>query len=618
MNTGTVIRATWRLATTLLLVAIPAVLVLLLTVIGAAVSGAAMFDFERPVFWEAGYSVKDHSLIEVEGVFHLYYIRGDETTFGYASSPDLIHWTIHDPVLEAGPESWDSTRIWAPMIVPYPNNPGYLLMYYTGVNEHYAQRTCLALTTVPSIWHKAPAILFEPFHGDPSWIYWNELEWSNYRDPCFYSEDGVCYLLHTSQTADRFYSVIALAASDDHFTWHDAGPLYIHNNWTLLESSFLIKRNGKYHLFFTEEGVGGVSHMASDALLSGWDIATRSIIDGGHAAELLYAGSDGYIFSRHSGYTSPSGIKVTTIRFDTLSFYGDTPQVNPVKSFGSDWTVLWGTAFDHQPVFGDNPRFRGEDTTDVAFEGNWWIGTYESFNGPLTGTYPGSSQGDEPRGAIRSRIFTVVGTEMRLLVGGGNYPDSCHVALCDALSGRILHRETGRNTDHMDERLWNLLPYRHRDVYITIVDNCSGPFGHINVDGIEERLSSVPPSPDDGDVDLTIDKGLREKMRHSLSSQNGIEAPSPPPSIANYPNPFNPVTEIRFSTAPNSSCTIIIYATSGEEVMRFTAATDGEGTGRVWWDGRNRGGRLVAAGIYPAVLHDDERVLAHCKLVLLK
>lgn len=594
------------------------VFILLLIAVPAAVSGAVTFDFEGPVFWESGTAIKDHALIIHGGKFHLYYIRGNETTFGYATSPDLCHWTIHEPVLESGPESWDDHYIWAPTIVPYPGGPGYLLMYYTGVNEHLAQRTGMALTTIPSIWNKAAPPLFAPFHGDTSWIYWNENDWSNYRDPCFFEEDGIYYLLHTSQTTNRYYAVIALAMSYDYFTWSDAGPLYIHNHWHLLESSFLIKRNGRYHLFFTEEGVGGISHMSSDALQSGWDITGRTIIDGGHAVELLDIGSDRHLFSRHTGYTSPSGIKVSSIRVDTLSFDGDEPHVDITDGLGADWIFLWGSAFDYQPVFGDNPRFRGDDTTDVGFEGNWWIGTYESFNGPLTGTYPGAFQGDEPRGAVRTKIFTIQGTQMRLLVGGGNYPDSCYVALCDAYGGRILYRETGRNTDHMDERLWDLMPYRHRNVYITIVDNCAGPFGHINVDGIEERLTPVPPSPDDGEVELTRDKGLKNGMKLSQSMDNTAETPSPSSVIGNYPNPFNPATEIRFTSTPNSTCSIVIYSLAGAEVRRYTVTTDERGTGRIRWDGRNHGGRPVAAGVYPTVLHNGEGALAHCKLVLLK
>ena len=107
---------------------------------------------------------------------------------------------------------------------------------------------------------------------------------------------------------------------------------------------------------------------------------------------------------------------------------------------------------------------------------------------------PGEIQGESARGAIRSEKFIVMGSSMRLLVGGGNYPDSCYVALCDAANGAILCRETGKNTDRMDERFWDLTPYRGRLAYLTIVDNCVSPFGHINVDGIEERTIDVLPS----------------------------------------------------------------------------------------------------------------------------
>jgi hypothetical protein len=121
-----------------------------------SLDATVIFDFEGPVLIDPGKKVKDHSLILVDGLFHIFYIRGDGTSFGHATSPDLLHWTIQSPVLETGPESWDSNNIWAPCIVSYPNSSHTLLMYYTGVNGFAAQRTCLASTVEPSTWHKVP------------------------------------------------------------------------------------------------------------------------------------------------------------------------------------------------------------------------------------------------------------------------------------------------------------------------------------------------------------------------------------------------------------------------------------------------------------------------------
>ena len=580
---------------------------------GVRTSAQISFDFEQTVFSKPGETVKDHALISVDGTYHIYYTTGNGQSLGYATSPDLRHWTYRDDIIQAGPASWDGRGVWAPSVAFYPYGPGYYLLYYTGVNGVFAQRTCLAMSHVLYKWHKAPELLFTPFHGDTLWIRWNEAEWSNYRDPGFYGEDGTFYLVQTATTKD-FRGAIALARSRDYFRWEDAGPLYVHNNWHALESPLLMKRNGVYHLFFTEETVGGVSHMSSDSLRNGWSILNRSIIDAGHAAEILDLGADRYLLSRHTSYTSAAG-PVSTIRIDTLEWNGNEPSVKMTDPLDG-WTVLWGNAFDHQPIFGNNPRYRGEDTMQVGFEGDWWIGTYESFAGPLSDTEPGAFQGDAARGAIRSSTFTIAGASMRLLVGGGAYSDSCYVALCDAPSGAVLLGETGKNRNLMDERLWDLAPYRGRDVYLLIVDNCSSPFGHINVDGIEERPTPVGPPHDGGDAHRVPDKGTRRFNRESLGSPVRDGARRQPNAITSRPNPFNPETEIIGRGSPGAAMILTIYDAAGRELDSFPVRAGADGTATIRWNGRDRSGTLLPSGVYFAALEERGRSKAVAKLVL--
>jgi predicted GH43/DUF377 family glycosyl hydrolase len=585
----------------------------LVLVSSAAATAQASFDFEQPVYYRAGDTAKDHSLVHVDGIYHLYYTAGSGKSLGYATSPDLRHWTYEGEIIQAGPDSWDSMGVWAPAVTFYCSGPGYYLMYYTGVNRAVAQRTCLAMSHVPYKWNKASPAVFTPFHGDTTWIRWNENEWSNYRDPGFYVEGDTFYLVHTVQTKD-YQGGIGLARSTDYFRWEDAGPLYIHDNWHALESPFLMKRDGVYHLFFTEEAVGGVSHMSSRSLTDGWSILNRSIIDGGHAAEILDIGTDRYLFSRHTSYSSAAGL-LSTIRVDTLAWNGDQPVVdmtNPLEG----WTVLRGTAFDHQPTFGDNPRYRGDDTMQVGFEGNWWIGTYESFAGPLSGTAPGACQGDTARGAIRSAAFTITGRSMRLLVGGGAHLDSCYVALCDALDGSVLLRETGKNRNLMDERLWDLTPYGGRSVFILIVDDCSGPFGHINVDGIEERSTSVGPPHNGGDTFRVPDKGIRTFTRRGSASPSEDGTPDSRNAIMSRPNPFNPETEIVGRGAPGAVLKLAIYDIAGREIRTFSVRAGADGTLCVRWDGRDGSGAAVPSGVYFAALREGGRLGAVGKLVL--
>ena len=171
-----------------------------------------------------------------------------------------------------------------------------------------------ALTSDLSTFNKIPSSAYPPFHGDTSWMYWYENQWSNYRDPGFFKENDTCYMVHTAHTP-AWKAAIALATSTDYFTWHDAGPIYVADNWHAIESVFLMKRNSRYHLFFTEETTEGISHMSSDSLRSGWNIATRTVIDLGAAAEVLDLGDDRYYhLAAHEVHDSRRALELDTLR----------------------------------------------------------------------------------------------------------------------------------------------------------------------------------------------------------------------------------------------------------------------------------------------------------------
>ncbi len=66
----------------------------------------------------------------------------------------------------------------------------------------------------------------------------------------------------------------------------------------------------------------------------------------------------------------------------------------------------------------------------------------------------------------------------------------------------------------------------------------------------------------------------------------------------NYPNPFNPSTEIRFEISTPSFVKLHIYDVLGRSVATLVDVQLQGGLYTVPWDGRNRFGRPVAAGVY--------------------
>jgi hypothetical protein len=66
----------------------------------------------------------------------------------------------------------------------------------------------------------------------------------------------------------------------------------------------------------------------------------------------------------------------------------------------------------------------------------------------------------------------------------------------------------------------------------------------------------------------------------------------------NFPNPFNPTTEIQFGVPRDSKVQILIYDILGRKVKRLVDNSVAPGTYKATWDGRDDNGLGVASGVY--------------------
>jgi hypothetical protein len=66
----------------------------------------------------------------------------------------------------------------------------------------------------------------------------------------------------------------------------------------------------------------------------------------------------------------------------------------------------------------------------------------------------------------------------------------------------------------------------------------------------------------------------------------------------NYPNPFNPVTQIRYDLPEKSNVTLLIYDILGREVATLLNGELEPGYHSVMWNGQNKMGQTVGAGMY--------------------
>ncbi|OGG43597.1 MAG: hypothetical protein A3F84_24055 [Candidatus Handelsmanbacteria bacterium RIFCSPLOWO2_12_FULL_64_10] len=92
----------------------------------------------------------------------------------------------------------------------------------------------------------------------------------------------------------------------------------------------------------------------------------------------------------------------------------------------------------------------------------------------------------------------------------------------------------------------------------------------------------------EGGVIGTVEEVWGRPLTHSLS-------------VA-YPNPFNPVTTLRYDLAEEGEVRLMIYNLSGQVVRQLVAGRQAAGRYSVVWDGRDEGGRSASSGVYLARL----------------
>jgi hypothetical protein len=116
-------------------------------------------------------------------------------------------------------------------------------------------------------------------------------------------------------------------------------------------------------------------------------------------------------------------------------------------------------------------------------------------------------------------------------------------------------------------------------------------------------------------VDLT--RYLLQDIGWFTGATDASQAPSATRIHANYPNPFNPNTSIRFDLHQHGRVRLDVYDLAGRLVKHLADGPMTAGTQAVRWDGTDSAGRKVATGVYVARLAAGGTVDTH-RMVLLK
>ena len=174
-----------------------------------------------------------------------------------------------------------------------------------------------------------------------------------------------------------------------------------------------------------------------------------------------------------------------------------------------DWTVE-GEAFGKGPA-------RGTLTKQQPVSGFLGKG--------LVNTYLGGD--DRLQGRLTSPAFTIERRFISFLIGGGTEAGKTCINLL--VDGKVVHTAVGDGTEKLKPHNWNVADLAGQQARIEIVDQASGPWGHVNIDQIElrdvPRTSSGGPldsQPDFGTMGLTVMPGDGEVLRWMPVSEGSL------------------------------------------------------------------------------------------------
>jgi len=165
--------------------------------------------------------------------------------------------------------------------------------------------------------------------------------------------------------------------------------------------------------------------------------------------------------------------------------------------------------------------------------------------------------------------------------------------MVDAATEEIIYLETGNNQALMTQRTWDLRPYQGQTFYIKIYDWETEEMGYINVDEIIEVVDSV----------------------------SSIQSPDPRQVLTDHfasPNPFNPMTMIRFALNSDLVVKVRIHDIRGREIWSSSSIQATMGDNFVAWQGKDRHGQPAPAGTYLYSIETQGTIAASGKLSLVK
>ncbi|MCA8999325.1 MAG: hypothetical protein KDA80_20190, partial [Planctomycetaceae bacterium] len=127
------------------------------------------------------------------------------------------------------------------------------------------------------------------------------------------------------------------------------------------------------------------------------------------------------------------------------------------------WTAE-GNAFGNRPAQGT----LSDQMAVTGYEGDGLVNSYFDRDGST--------------GTLTSPEFTISGNFLSFLIGGGDLWDQVGVELL--INGERKHAATGKNSENLDWRSWDVRQLQGQRARLRIFDHATGSWGHILIDEI--------------------------------------------------------------------------------------------------------------------------------------
>ncbi len=143
-----------------------------------------------------------------------------------------------------------------------------------------------------------------------------------------------------------------------------------------------------------------------------------------------------------------------------------------------DWTAE-GDAFSGQPMKGDTVDARGRGQKS-QHAGEFWVGTFEV-------------KGDDVRGTLRSAPFVLTKPFARFLIAGGSKAGT-RVEIVREDTKTVVFKASGDDSEELKPVVADLSAQVGKVVFVRVIDEETGPWGHVNFDDLT-LWPSRPPGP---------------------------------------------------------------------------------------------------------------------------